>query len=440
MQSWHKVALIGATRCEANDRIVQLLASGLWTLHSLSLTIPGLGIVHGDPNKHVEIDVQMRRLSSQQEIQVRGRGFVSIGGEYYTIQRVPLNMTAPGVPAVDNTVTGGINRPGFDARGAASFRFDGKQAGQLYAYQTNAQGEFAVESILNQLIELCNSDTIHTKYFTVQSRINVFMPLDLESREMEAGELTGADVNNQYSIANSPSVYRNIIDRNNALLPGNTAWGEQATGAISRFGLRSGTAFDRNMSDYSFPNVIRGITISAGASGYGRSTNAGMMEYENLVQSQNELLGLVSKWAETGLGVLTMGGVEFDDYRKGIIGDGDWGNILGNRPAALKYAEYNYAGDTCGPGYAKLFYTADPSSDPKAKRAEQWISDGMGGRVPNPLAKVGVCAPTIGTQMPLTRAGEQNVYTDMEYPVVHRMAAAQKRAKRKAPAKRKPRK
>ncbi len=63
----------------------------------------------------------------------------------------------------------------------------------------------------------------------------------------------------------------------------------------------------------------------------------------------------------------------------------------------------------------------------------------MGGRVPNPLAKVGVCAPTIGAQMPLPNAGAQNVYTDMEYPVVHRMAA-QKRAKRKAPVKRKARK
>ena len=347
-------------------------------------------------------------------------------------------MTAPGVPAVDNTLTVGINRPGFDARGAASSGFDSKQAGQLYAYQTNAQGEFAVESILNQLIELCNSDTIHTKYFTIQSRRNVFFPLDLESRVMEPGQLTGVATNTQWHLANSPGLYRNMIDANDALLPGNTARGDTGGGA-TRFGLRDSRLHQDNMADSSFPNVIRGITISAGASGYGRSTNACMMEYENLVQSQNELLGLVSKWAETGLGVLTMGGVEFDDYRKGTVSTGDWGNILGNRPAALKYAEYNYAGDTCGPGYAKLFYTTDPSSDPKAKRAEQWISDGMGGRVPNPLAKVGVCAPTIGAQMPLTRAGEQNVFTDMEYPVVHRMAAAQKRAKRKAPAKRKPR-
>lgn len=44
-----------------------------------NITIPGLGTVHGDPSLHVEVDVQMRRLSSQQEIQVRGRGFVSIG-------------------------------------------------------------------------------------------------------------------------------------------------------------------------------------------------------------------------------------------------------------------------------------------------------------------------------------------------------------------------
>ena len=65
--------------------------------------------------------------------------------------------------------------------------------------------------------------------------------------------------------------------------------------------------------------------------------------------------------------------------------------------------------------------------DPKAKRAEQWISDGMGGRVSYSLAKVGVCAATIGNRMPLSRGGDQNVYTDMEYPVVHRMAAAQKR-------------
>ena len=389
--------------------------------------------MHGDPARHVEVDVQMRRLSSQQEVQVRGRGYVGINGEYYTIQRVPLNMTAPG--SVPRAGPPGMNRLAFDDRHGPAREFDPTHAGHLYAYQTNAQGEYAVESILNQLIELCNSDTIHTKYFTIQSRMNVFMPLDLESRANGAGELTGGVTNTQAVFADRPETVQALIARNNAVLPGNTTWTNN-----NRYGLVDGVTMDANLVDYQFPNAIRGITVPAGASGYGRSTNAGMMEYENLVQSQNELLGLVSKWAETGLGVLTMGGVDFDAYRRGEVQDGDWGNILGNRPAALKYAEYNYAGDTCGPGYAKLFYTADPSSDPKAKRAEQWISDGMGGRVPNPLAKVGVCAPTIGTQMPLTRAGEQNVYTDMEYPVVHRMAAAQKRAKRKAPAKRKPRK
>ena len=380
--------------------------------------------MHGDANLTVPTDVQMRRMSSQQEVQMRNRGFVAIGGEYYTVQRIPENMTAPNFPARGGGGAPGIDRAGFVPRAAAPHN-----GGDLYAYQTNAQGEYAVESILNQLIELCNADKIHTKWFTVQSRVNVFQPLDLESRNPGASDLTGGNVNTQQDMATSPWVFQNVIDLNNAVLPGN---GTRVGG--NPYGLRAGAGLALDMQDYEFPNVIRSITVPAGASGYGRSTNAGMMEYENLVQSQNELLGMFSKWAETGLGLLNMGGVNFDNFRKPR--DGEWGDILGNRPAALKYAEYNYAGDTCGPGYAKLFYTADPSTDPKAKRAEQWISDGVGGRVPNPLAKVGVCAPTIGAQMPLTRAGDQNVYTDMEYPVVHRMAA-QKRAKRKAPAKRK---
>lgn len=392
------------------------------------------GVVYGPQTaRRVEADVQMRRLAPQQEIQLRNRGWTNIGGEYYTIERVPHSMVAPG--AFQNAPAGFVGR-----NNAAAGPYP---AGDLFPYQTNANGEYAVESILNQLIELCNSDTIQTGYFTIQSRQNVFFPLDLESRLTGAGQL-GGQVNNAQQFAQNSIVMKAKALNNNAILPGNgtatyaTALGPVFGRAADPYGTREGQHLMEDLVDSSFPNVIRGITVPASQSGLGRNANAGVIEYEKLMQTQNDLLGAISKWAETGLGLLTMGGVDFADYRAGNVpADGDWSNILGNRPAALKYAEYNYAGNACGPGYTKLFYTADPS-DPKAKRAEQWVSDGAGGRVPNPLARVGVCAPTIGQQMPMPGTGT-DVYTDMEYPVVHRMAA-QKRAKRKPAAKKRTKK
>lgn len=378
------------------------------------------------PNRarRVEADVQMRRLAPQQEIALRNRGWINIGGDNYTIERVPHTMTAPG--------------PFHQAPGGWAPRGGGNNGGELYPYQTNANGEYAVESILNQLIELCNSDMIRTGYFTIQSRQNVFWPLDLENRTTGQGQLGGANINNARVFANEGLLLESLVQNNNALLPGNGAATKTALGGNIDYGARMAQELMRDLRDSEFPNVIRGITVPASQSGMGRNANAGVIEYEKLMQTQNELLGGISKWAETGLGLLTLGGVDFADYRRGDVPvDGDWSNVLGNRPAALKYAEYNYAGNACGPGYTKLFYTADPN-DPKAKRAEQWISDGLGRKVPNPLARVGVCAPTMGAQMPLPGTGT-DVYTDMEYPVVHRMAA-QKRAKRKPAAKRKTKK
>ena len=87
------------------------------------------------PGAKVPNEVQMRRLSSQQEIQMRSKGYVGIAGDYYTIERVPATMNAPR----------SSNAPGRPAGPGVNY------GGDLFPYQVNANNQYAVESILHQL-------------------------------------------------------------------------------------------------------------------------------------------------------------------------------------------------------------------------------------------------------------------------------------------------
>ena len=94
----------------------------------------------------VDNEVHMRRISSQQEIQMRSKGYVGIAGDYYTIERVPASMDTPR----------STNRP-RPAGPGTNF------GGDMFPYQSSANNQYAVESILHKLIELCNSRTINTQ-------------------------------------------------------------------------------------------------------------------------------------------------------------------------------------------------------------------------------------------------------------------------------------
>lgn len=363
-------------------------------------------------------EINMKVLSSTQENVLRTKGYVILDGMPYTVKRFPAIETAAGAPAMAPYG----NRGGLGVGNATRGGFF------MAPYSLTGEGGYAVESCINLLIELCNNKEYNTGHFTNQSRMNVFYPLGLEGEAAEgiaanqAALVAREDQNNMLGMANFMGNYVNPRMRDQ---PGLTKAPNPAE--LIRGGLEAeGTPNT---------NVLRQIQVPGSITGATRTQNAAVMEHQRMILTQRDLLGRLGQWIETGEGILAYGGVSFGAYRRGANSK----DVMGNRPATLKYMENNYSNDTCGAGYERVWYTGQPD-DPKTQQVPGYLSLPGGRTVKNIKAKVATCAPVMprAGRLPGSSDGP-NVLTNMVYPTIPRAggAVAMQRKKRKAPAKRK---
>lgn len=354
-------------------------------------------------------EINMKVLSSTQENALRSKGYVILDERPYTVQRWPV---------IDQGPTVGLLRDPAAApygRGASSTARAYQPMG-MAPYALTGQGGYAVESCINMLIELCNNKHINTSDFTNQSRLNVFYPLGLEDGNgtewVDQGPVAALieQQNNMFGMANYMGNESKAIPRTQTVVGKATVGGAK------------------------LDNILRGIMVPGSITGATRAQNAAVMEHQRMILTQRDLLGKLGQWIETGEGILAYGGVEFSAYRQGQ----GHKNIMGNRPATVKYMEANYDNDTCGSGYERVWYTGQPD-DPKSQRVEGYFTGPGGRKVKNIQAKVATCQPVMPRAGHLAGSNDgPNVRSDLIYATVPRNGGvvAMQRKKKRATKKR----
>ena len=370
-------------------------------------TIGNVGYGRANPIQPADPAVNLTVLSPSQENMIRSKGYAVVEGVPYTVGRVPDVMDAPG-------------RNGNDPPAVAG----------MTPYAVRADGTYAVESCINQLIELANARKIRTDLFSIQSRAAVFYPLGLE--QSAAG-----------TMYEGVGALRTQIDRANMEGFGNLMTNltrRPAANAIAGAVAAGGDLNPAAMAAYEFDNVLRQISVPASATGLARTMNAAVLEVQKMTITQRDLLADFGQWVATGMGILAMDGVEFGEYMNPIdaAGQPDTRKIMGNKPRTMKYLEANYTNDSCGQGFKRLWYTDDPAN-PKSRQVPGYLPSSTGGMVKNPEARVAVCAPFSRQRgaLPIGRGDE--TFTDTTFAVRPRGAVAanqrRKTVKRKTPAK-----
>ena len=353
--------------------------------------------------------VQLHVLSTTEENQIRSKGYVQIDGVPYTVGRMP-GRSAVGADKGDNY-------PDINGTNPGSMPF-----------AITADGEIAVESCVNQLLELANSRTISPNYFSPQSRMAVFYPLGLEGpgNGLLMAQNNNGDVSNAIRLQQMMGQGVNLMDNGTR-----TKSGQPGLFTNALVGAVPGLATDANKVD--FPNSMRLISVPGSVTGWGKTMNAAVMEVQLLNTHQRDLIARLGDWAENGMGILAMDGVGFDQYLEGK----GHRNVMGNKPRQMKYMEANYANDTCGSGYKRVWFTQDPDDGSgRARQVPGYLPSKSGGMVKNIEARYAKCAPYAHAGGMLPQSGP-GVYTDMVYATAPRGAIAAQRRKKRTPAKKK---
>ena len=264
---------------------------------------------------------------------------------------------------------------------------------QAYPWSLTSTNKVAVDCVVAEMIELCRARNIPTANFSVVQRSQVFAPLELDSMPSQ-NQILG-------SMAGQ-------------------------SGADSTFGYASSNfAYDASIATEtgpggSFPNVIRAIQLPAGQS-YGPTSVAGLDEVFRMETERDAIISVLTQWGTTGLGIILDANVDYDKYRSP---GGNAANIMGNKPAYSRFAEVNEMGDSCGPGYERVWYTGDPSSDKSRQVPGHIVVNGV--KYQNPQAQRAVCAP-------MTRQLRSMPYTTDVVTNPTMATAAQRRYKRRKP-------
>lgn len=291
---------------------------------------------------------------------------------------------------------------------------------QTYPWSVTAQGRIAIDGSIANIIEVCRARQIPAYQFSMAQRANVFTPLGVDGGggidgRPAVSETLGRDrtmgILGGRLGAYSSHGYRGAQDE---VAP---HWGMDDVEAA--YGATGDGLFDDTGA--TFTNVIRGITLPAGQA-FGPTSVAGLDEVFRMEQQRDQIVSMLTQWGTTGMGILMNNQVGYADYRNP---GNDMGKILGNRPAFAQYAQMNGMGNTCGPGYEALWFTADPS-DPANRAKPVRPFDERG--VFNPQAQYSTCAPM--TRQLRNPGPTTDVMIDRTTP------AYQRRAKRRAPIRR----
>ncbi len=275
---------------------------------------------------------------------------------------------------------------------------DVNQADSAYPWSVTEAGKVASDCVVAHMIEICRSRVIYPDTFSMIQRSQVFMPLELDAANMAYRQQYA-----QTGLEHADAAY------GFRYAPGNT------TGIDP---LSTGTENIQGAHD--FENVLRGIQLPAGQS-YGPTSVAGLDEVFRMERERDAIISILTQWGTTGLGIILDADVPYSQYRNPGT---DPRNILGNKPAFSRFAEVNEMGDSCGPGYERVWYTGDPA-DAKARQVPGHIVVN-GVKYQNPQAQNAVCAP-------MTRQLRSMPYTTDVVTNPTMATAAQRRHKRRKP-------
>ena len=388
---------------------IPTLLAVLFNLRGYKLMLRGRALNGGPPaapdaGTEAKAEVQLGALSSTDFKGIAEAGGVAIGGNWYT----PIRMPDAAAPPAN---------------------------GMVYPWSATAEGGVAVDCVVAQMLEICRSRRIPVDAFSLSQRAGVFTPLELDVTQGRThqdmlgvaafGGLQGqADAQAAFGFRNMFAADR----EGNALPPAYT----DPSRPLARDGQYGAGTYQ------GFPNIIRTIQLPQGQS-FGPTSVAGLDEVFRMEQERDSIIAMLTTWGTTGMGLILDRTVPYDRYRLGTAGNNEYGQalteneaIMGNKPAWSRFSELNGMGDTCGPGYARVWYTGDPAND-KSKQVSATINvNGVEYR--NPRATTAVCAPVTRQlrSMPFTR----DVVTN---PVLATAAQRRARRKRKPSAAKRPR-
>lgn len=297
---------------------------------------------------------------------------------------------------------------------------------ETYPWSVTANGRIAIDGSIANIIEVCRSEKIPVAQFSMAQRANVFAPLGVDVGGVEGNEDIGAFRNSGAAYGRNASLgtfgYTGYPGARDANPTGAWAMTNIRNPASSRGQWNVPAAAFTDTTGNEFDNVIRQITLPAGQA-FGPTSVAGLDEVFRMEQQRDQIIAMLTRWGTTGMGILLEDPIPYNQYRNAT----DQARlVLGNRPAAAKFAQMNGMGNTCGPGYEALWFTADPS-DPNNRAKPVRPFDERG--VMNPQAQYSTCAPI--TRQLRNPAPTRDVMIDRTVP------AYQRRAKRRAPVRRK---
>lgn len=301
---------------------------------------------------------------------------------------------------------------------------------ETYPWSVTANGRIAIDGSIANIIEVCRSPVIPVAQFSMAQRANVFQPLGVDQggiRSSQGGAYWRQEGRRYGDEASGGTFGYTGYNDDRVANPATGAWDvasiRNPNASAGTWGV-GGANNNPVFTDYpgnQFRNRIREITLPAGQA-FGPTSVAGLDEVFRMEQQRDQIIAMLTRWGTTGMGILLEDPVDYAAYRAG----GDTRAVLGNRPAAAKFAQMNGMGNTCGPGYEALWFTGDPN-DPNARAKPVRPFDERG--VMNPQAQYSTCAPI--TRQLRNPAPTRDVMIDRTVP------AYQRRAKRRAPVRRK---
>lgn len=342
----------------------QTLMAVLYNLKGFKLkTIPGTD---------ASDSVQLTALSST-DLRTLAQGNLKVNGQLYQPVRVP-EVDAPS---------------------------------STYPWGLTDNNNVAAECVVAQMIELCRDRTIDPGHFSLVQRAEVFQPLGLDISINRHTQGYDGEKDSQSTFG-----YR---EYNNL---------QSAIPAPLSIPMRNGNVIGSGnwKTAGGFRNVIREIQLPAGQS-YGPTSVAGLDEVFRMEQERDAIIAILTQWGTTGLGLILGQQVKYSDYRAAASPE----DVMGNKPAYSRFAEVNEMGDTCGPGYERMWYTGDPGDDKSRNVQGHIYMNGV--KYKNPQATHAVCAPMTRQlrSMPYTK----DVVTNPRVGV-----AMQRRARKRKAAKR----
>ncbi len=301
-------------------------------------------------------------FSSTELKQLQDEGWIARDGKIYSPTRFPSSL-AVHIPG---------NHPDQRSRATNEGVMDPSRTMGIYPVSFLTNTTIADDACAARLIEHCSSETMDPEVFSWGMRRQVFMPLEVDVADIyRFGDLKIYDELHEALNSFSNGMFAGLSLRG--------LWADYLRPRLSQVV----TQVPQNQLR-PFTNVVKHIEIPA-APGEMRHT-AGQAEVIRLYNKADDILRKIDDWFRLG-GDFSK--VSYEDYRAAK----DPRAILGNAAHASGWGQRALGLSRCGPGYLPQYFTADPATNPSARRVERTILGADGRQYLNPEALVEKCAP-----------------------------------------------